>query len=277
MVRVRCEGTIPALAPYVASDTDMGKNVFSQTKCGPVIRENNISGKQNILGQDKTYKGKGKKVNKEKKVNKYSCPWTMFLSDHIIKSLATNPDILVRAVQDQMQKQFEVGVSKIKAFREKRIATDKMTGSFREQPPKKRKKAYDEIASEICSSGKLSRKGNSVKCSKYGNLGHNTKGYRGQGGASQAGGSSQAGARQAASARNVSGQAAGSSQAGARQAVGARNVSGQAAGARNALASHSYIYPLGIAEDVLVDVAGYVYPVDFVILDIREDKKGLSS
>ncbi|GJX95339.1 reverse transcriptase domain-containing protein [Tanacetum coccineum] len=42
---------------------------------------------------------------------------------------------------------------------------------------------------------------------------------------------------------------------------------------RLSLASHSYIYPLGIAEDVLVDVAGYVYPVDFVILDIRDDEK----
>ncbi|GJU02931.1 MAK10-like protein [Tanacetum coccineum] len=39
------------------------------------------------------------------------------------------------------------------------------------------------------------------------------------------------------------------------------------------LASHLYIYPLGIAEDVLVDVTGYVYPVDFVILDIKEDEK----
>nr|GEY89243.1 hypothetical protein [Tanacetum cinerariifolium] len=43
---------------------------------------------------------------------------------------------------------------------------------------------------------------------------------------------------------------------------------------RLSLASHSYIYPLGIAEDVLVNVVGYVYPVDFVILDIKEDKKG---
>ncbi|GJS59410.1 zinc finger, CCHC-type containing protein [Tanacetum coccineum] len=42
---------------------------------------------------------------------------------------------------------------------------------------------------------------------------------------------------------------------------------------RLSLASHSYIYPLGIAEDVLVDVAGFVYPMDFVILDIKEDKK----
>ncbi|GJU57115.1 zinc finger, CCHC-type containing protein [Tanacetum coccineum] len=42
---------------------------------------------------------------------------------------------------------------------------------------------------------------------------------------------------------------------------------------RLSLASHSYIYPLGIVEDVLVDVAGYVYHVDFVILGIREDEK----
>ncbi|GJT41875.1 MAK10-like protein [Tanacetum coccineum] len=39
------------------------------------------------------------------------------------------------------------------------------------------------------------------------------------------------------------------------------------------LASHSYIYRLGIAEDVLVDVVGYVYPVDFLIMDIKEDEK----
>ncbi|GJW48599.1 zinc finger, CCHC-type containing protein [Tanacetum coccineum] len=39
------------------------------------------------------------------------------------------------------------------------------------------------------------------------------------------------------------------------------------------LASHSYIYPLGIAEDVLVEVAEHIYPVDFVILDIKENKK----
>ncbi|GKD51516.1 hypothetical protein Tco_1280492 [Tanacetum coccineum] len=36
---------------------------------------------------------------------------------------------------------------------------------------------------------------------------------------------------------------------------------------RLSLASHSYIYPLGIAKDVLVE------PVDFVILDIKENEK----
>ncbi|GKA38241.1 MAK10-like protein [Tanacetum coccineum] len=42
---------------------------------------------------------------------------------------------------------------------------------------------------------------------------------------------------------------------------------------RLSLASHWYIYPLGIAEDILVEVAEHVYPVDFVILDIKEDEK----
>ncbi|GJV63663.1 MAK10-like protein [Tanacetum coccineum] len=39
------------------------------------------------------------------------------------------------------------------------------------------------------------------------------------------------------------------------------------------IASHSYIFPLGIVEDVLVEIVGYVYLVDFVILDVKEDKK----
>ncbi|GJU33312.1 zinc finger, CCHC-type containing protein [Tanacetum coccineum] len=39
------------------------------------------------------------------------------------------------------------------------------------------------------------------------------------------------------------------------------------------LASHSYIYPLGIVEDMLIEVVEHVYPVDFVILDIKENEK----
>ncbi|GKA39212.1 MAK10-like protein [Tanacetum coccineum] len=41
---------------------------------------------------------------------------------------------------------------------------------------------------------------------------------------------------------------------------------------RLSLASHSYIYPLGIAKDVLVEITEHVYPLDVVILDIRENK-----
>ncbi|GKD62955.1 hypothetical protein Tco_1305063, partial [Tanacetum coccineum] len=102
---------------------------------------------------------------------------------------------------------------------------------------KKRKKSHEGIASESCSSDKLSRKGKSVKCGKYGNVGHNRKDCRGQGGATQAGGSGarnvfgQAGARnvscQAAGARNVSSQSGGSNQPSAVQSTttGARNAS----------------------------------------------------
>ncbi|GJY45952.1 hypothetical protein Tco_0435015, partial [Tanacetum coccineum] len=46
------------------------------------------------------------------------------MGDHVIKTLDTNLDIPMRAVQDQMHKQFDVGISKIKAFRAKRIATE---------------------------------------------------------------------------------------------------------------------------------------------------------
>ncbi|GJR82434.1 zf-CCHC domain-containing protein [Tanacetum coccineum] len=37
------------------------------------------------------------------------------------------------------------------------------------------------------------------------------------------------------------------------------------------LANHAYVYPLGIAEEVLIDVARFVYHLDFFILDIKED------
>ncbi|GJV40527.1 mutator type transposase [Tanacetum coccineum] len=56
------------------------------------------------------------------------------------------------------------------------------------RPPKKRKKSNDEIASQSASSSKLSRKGKLVSCGKCGNVSHNRKGCKGQGGSfSQAG------------------------------------------------------------------------------------------
>ncbi|GJY47016.1 mutator type transposase, partial [Tanacetum coccineum] len=119
MVRVRCEGTIPALVPYVASQTDMGKNEISQTKGDPVIRDNSISGKQNILGKDKTCQGKGKKVNKQKKVDKYLCPWTMLVAytnegrwEGLIQAIASvfpsaEHRYCVRHIHENMKSQFK--------------------------------------------------------------------------------------------------------------------------------------------------------------------------
>ncbi|GJS41559.1 hypothetical protein Tco_0566602 [Tanacetum coccineum] len=88
-LRVICEGTIPTLVPFVGSDSAMGKILLLQTRCCPVI-----SGKQNFWAKKKV-KGKGKKADG-------------------------------RSIQDQQQKQFNVGISKMKAFRAKRIASDKM-------------------------------------------------------------------------------------------------------------------------------------------------------
>ncbi|GJX37863.1 mutator type transposase [Tanacetum coccineum] len=155
-VRVRCQGTIPALVPYVAIDNNMDKNVFSVNPCN---------------GRDM---------------------WPVVESRTVIILPLYKPPI--------------------------------------GRPPKKRKKSNDEIASQSASSGKLSRKGKLVSCGKCGNVGHNRKGCRGQGG-----GSSQAGARkvsgQAAGATNVSGQAVGARKVSGQDA-GETNVSGQAAGAR---------------------------------------------
>nr|GEW16175.1 pentatricopeptide repeat-containing protein At5g66520-like [Tanacetum cinerariifolium] len=73
-------------------------------------------------------------------------------------------------------------------------------------------------------------RGRSVKCSKCGNLGHNRKGCRGHGGASQVGASQAVGARnvssQADGSRNASSQAAGSSQPSATPSTstGVRNL-----------------------------------------------------
>nr|GEU96658.1 putative reverse transcriptase domain-containing protein [Tanacetum cinerariifolium] len=41
---------------------------------------------------------------------------------------------------------------------------------------------------------------------------------------------------------------------------------------RLSLSSYLFIYPLGIAEDVLVEITEHVYPVDFMIMDIKENE-----
>nr|GEW41281.1 hypothetical protein [Tanacetum cinerariifolium] len=126
----------------------------------------------------------------------------------------------VAAIYNMSENSVRVGIPEQWVYAAYRIETWAHVYSFK--PPKKRKKPNDEIASQRSSSGKLSRNGKSVSCGKCGNVGHNRKGCRVQGG-----GSSQVGARkvygQAVGSRKVSGQA-----------TSARNVSGQAAGARKA-------------------------------------------
>ncbi|GKA57321.1 hypothetical protein Tco_0756509, partial [Tanacetum coccineum] len=102
-------------------------------------------------------KGMGKKVNTIEDEYKNECPWTVymakgendkwlvrtykkehiylqsrqikaatasFLSKHVLDLITLNPKIPIKPVQDQMQKQFQVGVSKHKAFRAKSKAAE---------------------------------------------------------------------------------------------------------------------------------------------------------
>nr|GEX04179.1 hypothetical protein [Tanacetum cinerariifolium] len=359
-VRVICEGTIPALVPYVAIDINMDKNVFSQTKGSPAIRENNNSGKQNILGTTiridvqqepnpesltrifrrvyvclgalkQGFRACGREIlgldgcfmsgpwpgqiltTVEADANngiylvayaiveaESKASWCWFLNLLGEDLGRAKCDLLINNICGVFNRQLVDGIDQpiityleyIREYLMKRImATEynvqwnggflyQVTRPYKDQyvvnmdrkvcscrkweltgvpckyvvaaiynmaensvgvvvesrtviipplykppigrPPKKRKKSNNEIASQSASLGKLSRKGKSVSCGKCGNVGHNRKGCRGQGGDS-----SQTGARkvfgQAACSRKVS-----------NQAVGARNVSGQAVDARKA-------------------------------------------
>ncbi|GJS01279.1 hypothetical protein Tco_0317787 [Tanacetum coccineum] len=229
-VRIRCEGTIPALVPYVANDIDINKNVFSQIKDGPVIRENNISGKQNILGKDKIVKRKGpwpgqiltsvgvdannriypvayaiveaeskakggvykemlwnaakatpvgefnQKMSELKSFNSAAYDWLMKISaEQWTRSYFSGRakcDLLLNNIYEVFNRQLVDGKDQpiINCLEYIRVEMSLVVESATViippihkpqvgRPPKKRKKSYDEIASQSASSGKLSRKG----------------------------------------------------------------------------------------------------------------------
>ncbi|GKB49372.1 hypothetical protein Tco_0900125 [Tanacetum coccineum] len=56
-----------------------------------------------------------------------------FLSQHVVDLLHTNPQIPIKAVQEHMQKQFQVGVSKTKAYRAKAKAEVHLRGDQEQQ------------------------------------------------------------------------------------------------------------------------------------------------
>ena len=56
-----------------------------------------------------------------------------FMAQGIIDQIEKNPDVPIRALQDQLQKQYDVGVSKMKAFRAKSTALHQVKGDYREQ------------------------------------------------------------------------------------------------------------------------------------------------
>ena len=53
-----------------------------------------------------------------------------FLSEDIMDQIETNPEIPVRAIQEQLQKKFQLEVSRMKAFRVKAKAIEHVRGDF---------------------------------------------------------------------------------------------------------------------------------------------------
>ncbi|GJW70014.1 hypothetical protein Tco_0126931 [Tanacetum coccineum] len=87
--------------------------------------------KDNVL--DKGNQDKHKvtdKANKGKKITSEvvkQCTST-FLSKHVTNIIHQNPEIPIKALQDQMKKQFQVGISKHKAFRVKAKVVETLKG-----------------------------------------------------------------------------------------------------------------------------------------------------
>ncbi|KAK1423947.1 hypothetical protein QVD17_19258 [Tagetes erecta] len=56
-----------------------------------------------------------------------------FLSEHLVEQVEENPHIPVRAIKEQFQRKFELGVSMMKAFRAKQRAMQKLHGDYSSQ------------------------------------------------------------------------------------------------------------------------------------------------
>ncbi|KAJ9566147.1 hypothetical protein OSB04_002113 [Centaurea solstitialis] len=56
-----------------------------------------------------------------------------FLADHIVQTIAPNPEILIRAVKEQLEKKYAVSVSVVKSFRAKTMALNKLRGDYAQQ------------------------------------------------------------------------------------------------------------------------------------------------
>ncbi|GKE82596.1 hypothetical protein Tco_1552596 [Tanacetum coccineum] len=62
----------------------------------------------------------------------HACTSKFFVKG-IIKQVEKNPDIPIRALQDELQKKYELVVSRMKAFRAKSVAINQVKGDYRQQ------------------------------------------------------------------------------------------------------------------------------------------------
>ncbi|GJQ93975.1 hypothetical protein Tco_0005114 [Tanacetum coccineum] len=113
-IRAVCKGVVPSIT---------GKNVFVDKDAGP---KEDISRKGKEVIEDAE---EDKKMLSFEKLNIAST----FLAKHITNLLIMNPEIPVKAIQEQMQKKFHVAVSKTKAFRDKAKAQVHLKGDVKVQ------------------------------------------------------------------------------------------------------------------------------------------------
>ncbi|GJW07339.1 O-fucosyltransferase family protein [Tanacetum coccineum] len=144
-VRARCVGIVPSM-----DDETMESSIGKRSDKG-----NHVKHKDSYTAK------KGKNEISEVVDDKYKCQWSMyvakaengkflvrtlnkehiclhsrkakhctstFLSKHVTDLVHLNPEIPIKALQDQMQKQFQVGISKHKAFKAKAKAEETLKG-----------------------------------------------------------------------------------------------------------------------------------------------------
>nr|GFA87499.1 hypothetical protein [Tanacetum cinerariifolium] len=119
-VRVRCicRWKVPQFGCEDGDDDSSSKGVVSSGSKG--------NGQSKEKGQVSGSKGKSNNKTKASGVKKCTAS---FLSKSVEESIKPNPKIPLNALKDQLHKQYEVGISKQKIFRAKKMAQERVEGN----------------------------------------------------------------------------------------------------------------------------------------------------
>lgn len=139
-IRVMCVGTIPNFTTNeigepsgpISQVDEMGPNENQVDKGKKVILQENICPwilhisniRKTETWMVKTFNGNHKCLQSRQ----VKACTAEFLSKQIVDQIESNPEIPVRVVQDQLQKKFELGISKMKPYRAKSKAVIQVKG-----------------------------------------------------------------------------------------------------------------------------------------------------
>ncbi|GKE84127.1 hypothetical protein Tco_1557869 [Tanacetum coccineum] len=166
-VRVVCRGKTPVFT----YPTVNGPNGSSPSKLknigGKWVKEKGASGSSSVVNKESGMMIKVGRKNGEYQYQEITCPWVChisklpkeetwkvktfddvhnclqnrkvnmltnsFLSKEIEETIVTNPDVPMRALQDHLQKKYQLNVSESKIYRAKEKATLKVKGDYTHQ------------------------------------------------------------------------------------------------------------------------------------------------